>query len=106
MKAVQNVRYVRSVAGMPSRGALLGAAGGLARGPTYLRVTTPVNLDLALEGLVRKVLREQPKQEDIYSFAAEYFETLLEIRDRAGKTCLVFLKNVRGPLTLQCSQWL
>uniref|UniRef100_A0A8D0L201 Sperm surface protein Sp17 n=1 Tax=Sphenodon punctatus TaxID=8508 RepID=A0A8D0L201_SPHPU len=35
-----------------------------------------------LEGLAREVLREQP--EDIPCFAAEYFEDLLEERERHG----------------------
>lgn len=52
---------------------------------TYIRITAPENLDVALEGLVRKVLKEQPKADDIYTFAADYFEALLEIRDKAGE---------------------
>lgn len=52
---------------------------------TCLRITVPENLDLALEGLIRKVLREQPKTDEIYEFSATYFENLLRIRDQAGE---------------------
>ena len=49
---------------------------------TSLKIQIPENLDMALEGLIRKVLKEQPKTDDIYIFAANYFENLLRLRDK------------------------
>ncbi|KAG8312785.1 hypothetical protein J6590_015969 [Homalodisca vitripennis] len=46
-----------------------------------LRVSVPLGMDAALEGLARAVLREQPS--DIYMFAADHFESLLHKRQAA-----------------------
>lgn len=46
------------------------------------KVSIPIGLDSALEGLTREVLKNQPQ--DIYSFAANYFEKLLSIREEGN----------------------
>lgn len=51
----------------------------------YSRACIPPGMDMALQGLAREVLREQPR--DLYRFAATHFERLLKIRDLAGKNC-------------------
>lgn len=45
-------------------------------------LSPPKGLNVVMEGLVREVLRKNPK--DIFAFAAEYFETLIEIRKKAN----------------------
>jgi hypothetical protein len=54
------------------------------KGPLFLRVSVPVGLDAALEGLIREVLKHQPR--DIYWFAAEHFENLVRLRDLGGES--------------------
>jgi hypothetical protein len=53
------------------------------KGPLFLRISVPEGLDAALEGLAREVLKQQPR--DIYWFAAEYFETLVRLRNMGGE---------------------
>lgn len=48
-----------------------------------LRVTVPLGMDAALEGLARAVLKEQPS--DIYLFAADHFESLMRMREVSGE---------------------
>ncbi|CAK9809219.1 Sperm surface protein Sp17, partial [Anthophora plagiata] len=43
----------------------------------------PRGLAPAIEGLAREILRERPR--DIYTFAAEHFEGLLELRNKESR---------------------
>lgn len=48
----------------------------------FVKLSVPEGMDAALQGLTREVLRHQPG--DIYSFAAQYFESLVRARDGRG----------------------
>ncbi|RZF36230.1 hypothetical protein LSTR_LSTR013936 [Laodelphax striatellus] len=69
------------------------------------KVSVPLGLDSALEGLTRAVLKQQPH--DIYSFAATYFEDLLALRMRqmeaqaAGDWCVCVSIPVSKRVRLQ-----
>lgn len=65
-----------------------------------LSIKVPENLDLALEGLIRKVLKDQPQTGEIYKFAANYFDVLLKIRDKAGQYCHTFSHLLKHVLKL------
>jgi hypothetical protein len=49
-------------------------------GKLFAKACIPPGMDLALEGLAREVLKEQPR--DIYLFAARHFQRLVQIRDQ------------------------
>lgn len=49
----------------------------------FVKLSVPVGMDAALQGLTREVLRHQPA--DIYWFAAQYFETLVRRRAAGGE---------------------
>ncbi|KAJ4448310.1 hypothetical protein ANN_10325 [Periplaneta americana] len=59
------------------------------KGPLFLRVSVPEGMDAALEGLTREVLKQQPR--DIYWFAAEHFEKLVQLRDMGGESITIDL---------------
>lgn len=44
------------------------------------RVSVPIGLEELMEGLTKEVILRKPK--DIYIFAAEYFNRLLQLRDK------------------------
>lgn len=46
------------------------------------KISIPVGMDAALEGLMRAVLKEQP--DNIYVFAVDHFERLVRMRDTAN----------------------
>ena len=48
--------------------------------PLFIRLSMPSGLEDALEGLAREILRSQPK--DMLEFSAQYFEGLLNTRNK------------------------
>jgi len=55
--------------------------------PLFIRLSMPIGLEDALEGLAREILRHQPK--DLYEFSAEYFEGLLRQRNKGEEDVIL-----------------
>lgn len=56
-----------------------------------LNVAMPPGMSEVLAGLAREVLRHQPR--DIYGFAAEHFEKLIELRDASTDGKTIYLRQ-------------